>query len=369
MSGIESLLDDRNLYIHTPFCVRKCPYCHFASLPVSPPQNYTNVLLNEWQMRFSAAGSEMSTIYFGGGSPVLVPGRDWQHLLQTIKPVKNAELTMEINPELVTDTGVRVLEEIGINRMVLGVQSWQDKVLGQLGRHNRVSDNLKAWEVLKGSGLDNLALDLIYGVPHQTMQDWEESLRLTTTLGPKHISLYELDISDRNLNWEIASTSKTGRMWMLAHEMLTSAGYSHYEISNFSQPGYECRHNLAVWQGYEYRALGAGAHGRLGRKRYANASMPDCWERMLAEAKLPETMVWLMSEKEEWLWDVIMGLRTAQGIDLLLWKRNVPDVFCDNLMESGRIRIEDERVKLTLNGWLVSNRIFGELKSIIESKH
>jgi oxygen-independent coproporphyrinogen-3 oxidase len=349
-----------NLYLHYPFCATKCRHCHFNSLAYTPSSSYANNLAREWHLRSPGSNSAFNTVYLGGGSPALLPAKWWQQILAHFPISPDAEVTLEVNPELEEQLDWEALRSAGINRAVLGVQSWNDEELALLGRRADSTTNRAAWDDLCRRGPQNRGIDLIYALPGQTVAGWRQSLQTTLDLAPQHISLYELDLAGREWQPIQPPDDIITAMYEAAHEMLTAAGYEHYEISNFAQPGYHARHNCGVWAGENYLGLGAGAHGRMGNRRYANASFPDCWEQMLAGGNLPESGVWDMSEREAQAWDAILGLRTMWGINRGRWCQ-LADEEWDSQLRAAELLAGEDTVKLTLQGWLVSNCIFAAL--------
>jgi len=350
----------QNLYLHYPYCASKCRHCHFSSLPIVPSPSYAANILREWKLRIPDSDSAFKTIYLGGGSPALLPVVEWRKILAHFPLAPAAEITLEVNPELELQLNWEMLQANGINRAVLGVQSWHDGELALLGRRANTEMIYNAWDDLVRRGPKNRGIDLIYALPEQTLERWLESLRITLELEPQHISLYELDLAGRSWQPTQPDEGTIAAMYETAHEMLTAAGYLHYEISNFAQPGYYARHNCSVWAGEDYIGLGAGAHGRLGHRRYANAAFPDCWERMLADGSLPESGVWQMTPLETDVWDAILGLRTMWGISRELWHKVAGDEF-ESQLRAASLLTGDDHINLTLKGWLVSNHIFSEL--------
>jgi oxygen-independent coproporphyrinogen III oxidase len=353
-------MPSQNLYLHYPWCASKCRHCHFSSLPFAPSPSYPQNIAQEWTLRSSDPNPAFKTIYLGGGSPALLPASAWKQILAHFPLALAAEVTLEVNPELEQQLDWETLRECGINRAVLGVQSWHDNELALLGRLANTEIIRAAWEDLLRRGPANRGIDLIYALPEQTVERWSESLGMTLELEPQHISLYELDLAGRSWRPAQPDDEIISAMYGTAHEMLTAAGYLHYEISNFAQPGYFARHNCSVWAGEDYLGLGAGAHGRMGNRRYANAAFPDCWERMLAEGILPESSVWQMTPAETDVWDAILGLRTMWGISRDHWRRVANPEF-ESQLRAANLLVDEDRIKLTLQGWLISNRIFAEL--------
>ena len=264
------------LYLHIPFCVRKCRYCDFRSFPVAeagPHEAYTRQLVREIAGRKAAySGYEADTVYVGGGTPSLLMPERMEEILDAVYanyPVaENAEITIEVNPGAVTPEKFRAYREMGVNRVSIGAQSFDAGTLSFLGRIHTVQDTLCCFRDAEAAGFENISLDLIFGVPGQTLAQWEADLKTAVNLAPAHISFYSLQIEEGTplfadvLAGRIAEADELldRRMYHLAIGMLTGAGYEHYEISNSAKPGCASRHNLKYWSMDAYAGFGLAAH-------------------------------------------------------------------------------------------------------------
>ena len=263
------------LYIHIPWCVRKCPYCDFNSHAVRdeiPEQAYMTALLADLEQELPAAwGRTVDSIFIGGGTPSLMSPAALDRLLGEIRarlPLKpGAEITLEANPGTVDQTRFAGFREAGINRLSLGIQSFHPTLLENIGRIHNDSEAFAAFEAARQAGFDNINLDLMFGLPGQDIVQAIEDLRIATTLAPEHLSWYELTIEPNT--WfhrhppERADDETSWEMQTAGHALLHAAGYTRYEISAYAQSGRQCRHNLNYWQFGDYLGIGAGAHGKI----------------------------------------------------------------------------------------------------------
>ena len=271
------------LYIHIPFCRQKCAYCDFYSLPHSEEKMdaYTAALLRHIEeVAPRTAAHRVDTVYFGGGTPSYLGSERLTKLLRTIRkrcPVtRDAEITLEANPDSACDVkALRALRRAGFNRISLGVQSADDELLRAIGRIHTFAQVQQAVAAVRKAGFKNLSMDLIYGLPGQTMQQWEDTLSSVIALAPEHISCYGLKLEpgtplyDRRLEESFPDDDAQADMYLYTVTALAQNGYEQYEISNFAKPGYESRHNLKYWRMQEYAGFGPGAHSDFGGVRYA----------------------------------------------------------------------------------------------------
>jgi oxygen-independent coproporphyrinogen-3 oxidase len=277
---------DHSLYVHIPFCTDRCAYCDFntyagqqASIPAYVEALCTEI---EWVAGMAPRGLRLHTIYFGGGTPsLLTPGQFASILgamLRSFQVARDAEITMEANPGTVSGEDLRALRALGINRISLGVQSANGEELRMLERTHTYLDVLQAVSAARRAGFDNLNLDLIYGLPEQTLPTWQSTVKRILALGPDHVSAYALTLehgtpfgswSRRGL-MATPNPDEAADMYEWLSEELQGAGYAQYEISNWSRDGRACRHNLQYWRGLPYLGAGAGAHGYANGYRYSN---------------------------------------------------------------------------------------------------
>lgn len=390
------------LYIHIPFCRTRCRYCDFNTYAGSQGlvPAYCGALAQEARFWAAALGTpEVATIYFGGGTPSLLPVPEVQGLLGAVRdafPVAPAtEISLEANPGTVDEGYLAGLRAVGVNRLSLGVQSFQGRFLRLLGRGHSAAQAREAVAAARRAGGDNLGLDLIYGLPGQSLGDWRADLGAVLALGPEHLSLYALEVAEGT---PLAADLAQGRlpapdpdlaadMYLLAEESLAQAGYLHYELSNWARPGRECRHNLAYWRNGPYLGLGAGAHSWLGGMRFANVSRPEDYIRLahaLAEARpaRPGAMAALLAvapwvaEREtisarlELVETVMMGLRLVAGLGLEAFRERfgvgVAAAFpgaVEELGAQGLLETAQGHLRLTPRGRLLGNQVFSRLLS------
>ncbi|MBP3815835.1 MAG: radical SAM family heme chaperone HemW [Firmicutes bacterium] len=284
------------IYIHVPFCIRKCPYCGFYSMPIgrgeedengrytiSDIQVYKDKIIRDIK-GFGAIyslGRKVNSIFFGGGTPTVLKGEDLTEILSQIylsfDVLTDCEITLEANPgSQMDETKLRELLRAGFNRISIGVQSFNDNVLSTLGRIHNSAEAEAAFKAARQAGFENINLDLMFGIPGQTMKQWEDTLRKTISLNPEHISFYSLQLEEGTPYFKLFEEGKITElsddldraMYHGAINMLKSAGYKHYEISNASKPGFECRHNLKYWTLEEYLGIGPSASSYIDGKRF-----------------------------------------------------------------------------------------------------
>lgn len=328
----------RFAYIHIPFCRRRCYYCDF---PISVLGNKTNintsisiaeyveVLCQEIAVA-PGFGQPLETVFFGGGTPSLLPVKYLERILETLSQcfgiASNAEISMEMDPGTFTLEQLQGYLQAGVNRVSLGVQAFEDELLQLCGRSHSVSDIFAAVDLIRQAGADNFSIDLISGLPHQTLEQWQASVESAIALSPKHLSCYDLVLEPVTAfgkqyqpgETPLPTDEMTAQMYRLAQQMLTRAGYEHYEISNYAQEGYQCRHNRAYWENRAFYGFGMGAASYVRRQRFTRPRTRVeyyAWVQQLKENRgaidCPET-----SECDRLLETLMLGLRLAQGVDL-----------------------------------------------------
>ena len=366
------------LYIHVPFCQSKCRYCDFASWSGRSRDwaPYFDALVDEWAgWAPRLAGSRIETIFFGGGTPSLVPAELPAALLARIRKDANvatdAEISLEANPGTLTDEKLRAYRAMGVNRLSMGVQAMDDRLLRALGRIHTAADVRREVDAVRRAGFDNLSLDLMYALPGQTMDDWLRTLREAAALGPDHISAYSLIVEEGT---PLAEDVSAGRVSVpgddeaveyqrAAIDHLASQGFARYEISNFARPGRACRHNLVYWRRGDYLGLGCAAHSLMDGWRFEN---PRHIDRYLAgERQSARTE---MSERDVRLETIMLATRLTEGIDLAAWQRRFGEDFLarhrasvTRLKDLGLITVEDGRLALTRHGMELQNSVVVEL--------
>ena len=372
------------LYLHIPFCKSKCAYCDFYSLPQS------EALMDEYVERLTAhlaetapmaAGHTVDTVYFGGGTPSYLGSERIARLLQAVKKHyrvdRHAEITMEANPDSLFDwKELRSLRRMGLNRISLGVQSSDDAVLRRLGRVHTWQQVCDAVDTVRRAKIADLSLDLIYGLPDQTMEQWETTLADVLVLQPEHISCYGLKLEEGTPLWQQRDTltlpddDLQADMYLYAVEFLSQNGYRQYELSNFAHPGHESRHNMKYWTLGEYAGFGPGAHSDFGNVRYAYVR--DLSAYLQGQLILSESETITEQERErEYL---MLSLRTVQGLCVREFENRFRQRFdvLENLLttyESHRLAERtEEGWRLTPQGFLVSNQIITSLSDVLAAE-
>ncbi|SPF46190.1 Radical SAM superfamily protein [Candidatus Desulfosporosinus infrequens] len=349
-----------SLYIHVPFCVRKCDYCAFYSHTlVDSPKDFVVMYLEglevEIAKRRNDAPHGISSLFIGGGTPTALQDRDLERLMEIIhrhfRLNREAEQTMEGNPGTLISSKLDILRRYGINRFSLGVQAFDDKLLRAVGRMHTAGQAREAITRLRTAGFNNLNLDLMFGLPMQDMRAWQASLEEALSYSPEHLSLYglmleegtplytrytELTNAHSELKW-LPDDDLQAEMQEWAVERLKQEGYSQYETSNFARPGYECRHNLGYWRGADYIGLGPGGVSCLDRMRWKNIEEVGLYQSRLQDGQdlCEET------EKESLTWHecmaerMILGLRLQEGVNLTAFRNDfgvdLRDIYRDVL--------------------------------------
>lgn len=370
------------LYIHIPFCRQKCAYCDFYSLPRSEEKMdaYTAALLRHIEeVAPRTAAHRVDTVYFGGGTPSYLGPDRLTKLLRTLRkrcPVaRDAEITLEANPDSACDVkALRALRRAGFNRISLGVQSADDGLLRAIGRIHTFAQVQEAVAAVRKAGFKNLSMDLIYGLPGQTMQQWEDTLAAVIALAPEHISCYGLKLEpgtplyDRRDSECFPDDDAQADMYLYAVTVLAQNGYEQYEISNFAKPGFASRHNLKYWHMEEYAGFGPGAHSDFGGVRYAYEKDLDAYIAAAhgGQFRFSENTVIPPRDRDvEW---VMLGSRTVYGLDPKEYenrfRRRFDPIFLPFLQKcvaAGYAVSENGVWHLTPKGFLVSNQIIGGL--------
>ncbi|WP_041313814.1 radical SAM family heme chaperone HemW [Heliomicrobium modesticaldum] len=387
-----SLKADWGVYIHVPFCRSKCAYCDFYSHPAGSEfrMAYANAVIgqmereaDQWRHRLP---SGPATVFFGGGTPTLLPADAGVRILETLRRCYGwddlgkrsgipMEITIEANPGTVDERELAIWAEAGCNRLSLGVQAFQPRLLTFLGRCQRLNDVTEALAAARKAGIDNISLDLIYGIPGQTLEDWRLSLKLALSLSPAHLSLYNLKTEQgtRLAEWMMRGLAEPCvedlevEMYEEAQQTLQSAGFLQYELSNFAQPGWECRHNLNYWRRGDYLGFGSGAVSTAGLRRWSWPA--DSSAFVLSFEKGEE----IQPVEEECLSPelaareaIILGLRTRAGVNLSSvvdeyglgsatlekWHRLSAELF-----RQGWIHYDGTNISLASRSYLIANEI------------
>ncbi len=369
------------VYIHIPFCMQKCNYCDFCSFPKSDAK-LISAYAEELCRRISyfskkAVEYSVDTVYFGGGTPTLLSMNDFTAVMSEIKRgfslSDDAEITAECNPATVDLEYLAALRSLGINRLSIGLQSVHENELRALGRIHSFEDLCNTFRDARNAGFDNISVDLMYGIPYQTPESFRESITVLASLRPEHISAYGLKIEKGTLFYisrdslPLPDEDAECEMYLSMTDILSSYGYSKYEISNFSLKGRESRHNLRYWQGLEYVGFGVAAHSYFGGERFGNSR--DLTAFLAGESIECEREH--LSDSEH-LWEyVILSLRLSEGLELSEFKaRTGMDFFdyykrAEQLIDEGLMRRSDGRIAFTDRGFLVSNSILSDMPELL----
>jgi oxygen-independent coproporphyrinogen-3 oxidase len=359
-----------HLYVHVPFCRRRCSYCDF-SIAVRrriPAQEYIDAISRELELVRTAddVSDGIETLYLGGGTPSLLPPDALAtlvtHLFDAVSCTPSfdaVEVTLEANPEDVTPETAGAWRQAGVNRVSLGAQSFDDRVLQWMHRPHDASSIGEAVHALRDAGIDNVSLDLIFGLPVELRRDWGRDLDQALFLLPSHLSLYGLTIEERTplarwISRGAASAPDEERYadeYLFAHERVAREGYRFYEVSNAAREGWRSRHNAAYWSGHAYRGLGPAAHSYDGRARRWNVSAWDAYRRALAAGRSPVESEEVLTEDERELEGLYLSLRTDAGLPLADLYRSLP-TSADLWLQRGWIEQRDQRLVCTPEGWL-----------------
>lgn len=367
------------IYIHIPFCVKKCSYCAFLSGPAGPEvrQEYVNHLIEEIRLR-SREVPEADTIYFGGGTPSLLTPEQIGEILEEVRSAfritEDAEVTLEANPGTLTAESLEGYRKTGINRLSMGVQSIDDRRLRYLGRIHTAEEVRRDVKMAREAGFRNINLDLIFAIPGTDVSDAMEDLEAIAALEPEHISFYSLQLEEGTSFFRDFEAGKlrevpdeTDReMYHRGIRALREKGYRHYEISNFARPGCESRHNSKYWNMSEYVGLGLGASSYTGHRRTVNETDLKAYSEMLDRGELAFMEIHENSEADDISEAVFTGLRREEGIryrDILGSEAAFWEYFREALPEArayeagGFLELDDEGLRLTERGIDISNGI------------
>ena len=368
------------LYVHVPFCVKRCGYCSFNTAPLEDGAmaRYLEAVHREIELLGALGWAErvrLSTVFLGGGTPSLLASDELEALLDRIRSRfalrADTEITVECNPESVTRDKLAGYRAAGVNRVSLGVQSLDDAILPQLGRLHDARGARAAFEAAREAGCDNVSVDLMYGLPGLDVDGWARAVERVLDWRPDHLSAYGLTLDAGSL-WGAAGVdgipgedTQVDQYWRLARAA-AARGLEHYEISNYARPGFRSRHNQIYWHAAEYLAAGPGACGFVGRMRYANVKATPRYCETLGTAELPVASFEHLSERQRLAERLILGLRLSDGIPTAwLEARLEGDRRLRRFVDEWRARtlLVDlgDRVRLTEAGFLLSDALFVEL--------
>ena len=351
-----------HLYIHVPFCTRKCSYCDFAIAVrrVVPVDDYLRGIASELSRLPTGAAGALETVYLGGGTPSRLGALGIARLLELVRErfdvTPDAEITIEANPEDISAESTAAWARAGINRLSIGIQSFDDDVLRWMHRVHNSADSVRAIGDARAGGIENLSVDLIFALPSQLSRAWQSDLERTLYLEPDHISLYGLTIEPATpiARWQErgevvpANEDLYAEEFLLADEMASASGYRHYEVSNFARPGKESRHNSAYWSGASYLGVGPSAHSYDGESRTWNVAAYTEWLQRLDAGDATKRDEERLTADNRASERVYLGLRTAGGFHAAGSDLDKAKGWTS----AGWASIEDDVVRLTPEGWL-----------------
>lgn len=371
-------MKELELYIHIPFCVKKCAYCDFLSGPASleTRREYVQLLCEEIRTaKAYSQGYEVTTIFFGGGTPSILTGEQVTKIMKTVRETflirKNAEITLEMNPGTVTEEKLMAYKVAGINRLSIGLQSVHNEELQMLGRIHTFEEFMETYRMARMIGFENINVDLISAIPGQTVASWEETLKTVIALEPEHISAYSLIVEPGTLFYEkygesgegLPSEEEEREIYWRTKQIMEEAGHHRYEISNYAKRGRECEHNKGYWKRTPYLGFGIGAATLFEEKRYSNSEEMERWKVTFEEKFSGEAL----SQKEQMEEFLFLGLRMMEGISKLEFAehfhKNIEEIYgkqMEKLVQLDLLENCEERLRLTDKGIDVSNMVFVE---------
>lgn len=369
---------DIGLYIHVPFCRQRCHFCAFY-LEIARGERikaFSSALTREielYRLQDLFAGRPLKSIYFGGGTPTALPAITlvaFLELIRTTWPLNpSLEVTVEAHPSTVTAEDLRIMAGAGFNRISFGAESMNDNDFAPIGRPGRVQETETAVSAARAAGFTNINLDLMYGLPGQTRETWEKTLRSLLALDPSHVSCYALTIEEgtrlaqdiaRNLVVEPDDAVQID-MESAAVTLLTEAGFTRYEISNYAKPEAACRHNLLYWTGQDYLGLGPSAQSYLDGVRFGNIADLTDYVDSLEKHTLPVTECFRLSPSERQRDALVFGLRLIRGVPMDTVEGSEPHNKVDELVARGLLESDTDRVRLTPLGRRYADTVAGEL--------
>ncbi len=370
-------------YVHIPFCRRRCFYCDFAVSVVGDRlrgetsgtiSQYVEVLCQEIAIT-PAFGQPLKTIFFGGGTPSLLSINQLEHVLTHLEQrfgiASGVEISMEIDPATFDLEHLAGYRSAGVNRVSLGVQAFSQELLQVAGRSHSVDDIFAAIDLIHQVEIPEFSLDLISGLPHQSLERWQDSLNKAVSVSPTHISIYDLTIEPGTAfgryykpgESPLPTDETTVKMYEMAQQILTDAGYQHYEISNYAQPGHQCRHNRVYWENRPYYGFGMGAASYIQGKRFTRPRKTKEYHQWVQAGAAIDCEI--TPPKEVLLETLMLGLRLAEGVDLAAFGQQKVEEICRYLpsyFDKGWVEIVEGRLRFTdPQGFLFSNVVLAEL--------
>lgn len=370
------------VYIHIPFCTNKCFYCDFNSyvLKDQPVMDYLRALDKEMELTVKEnPPGTVKSIFVGGGTPTVLKPDEMEYFLQSVRThfpdwAEDIEFSMEANPGTTDLEKLSVMRAGGVNRISFGVQAFQNSLLTGIGRIHDTNDVYRSLDNARAAGFSNISIDLMFGLPNQTIEMLAESVTEALKLGLPHYSIYSLKVEENTLFHTLYQRNQLPlpdeedelNMYLLLMERMREAGYKQYEISNFAKPGFESRHNMTYWRNEDYYGLGAGAHGYVGRKRHVNIKGVTPYIQAAAEG-LPRLESYEVTREEAMEDFVMVGLRVLDGISRTRFHQqfgaSLEEVFAaplGRMVDSGLLETTSEGYRLSSKGILFGNEVFAE---------
>lgn len=388
-SSLDPKLETRNaepfaLYIHIPYCASRCHYCDFNTyrFDAAEAEQFLRGLAREIDLYAAIEGvrnRRICSVFFGGGTPSILSASQIVGILDHCRAAfvldGGAEISLEANPGTVDLQKLQAIRGGGVNRLSLGVQAVQDRLLQRIGRAHAVHEAEQAFRTAREAGFDNVNLDLMFGLPDQSLEDWVQSLRWAIHLNPEHLSTYGLIVEEGTRFHQEHRAGALGlpdeeteaAMYRMMIELLGGAGYEHYEISNFARPGFRCRHNLVYWEHQEYLGLGPGAHSFLDGRRFYNELLPANYLRAIREHGTAVAGGELLSPAGLRSERLMLGLRLRGGMDLQAFKDalGIEDLAASErvarLLDDGLLSLNGGRMQIAEQGLLVANELIVQL--------
>lgn len=370
------------IYIHIPFCKQKCYYCDFISYSNKTEliEEYIECIVKEiqdWKKSTNIEKYKISTIYIGGGTPSYIEQKHIEKILENLREFINpqVEITIELNPGTVTKEKLQAYKKAGINRLSIGLQETHDELLKQIGRIHTYSQFEETYNFAKEEGFDNINVDLMIGLPNQTIEHIKENLENIIKLEPNHISVYSLILEENTVLEKQISQGKLTlpeeqqerAMYWYVKNTLEIQGYNQYEISNFAKKGKESKHNLNCWEQKEYRGFGIAAHSYIDRCRFSNMESIEEYIKNIKENELnKKQQIHEVQEKEDMQKEyMLLGLRKLEGVSISRFKNKFGEnpIFLyheelQELIESKLLKIDGDRIKLTNRGLNLANQVW-----------
>jgi len=370
------------IYVHIPFCVRKCFYCDFISFANKKEiiKNYIEALKKEIAyVGVSAKNSTITTIYIGGGTPSFIDSKYIVEIIDTIKSnfqvSEDAEITIEINPGTVTKEKIEDYIKCGVNRVSIGLQSTDNKLLKQIGRIHTYEQFLNTYEMVRSVGFKNVNVDLMLALPNQSLEILEDSLKKVIAIKPEHISVYSLILEEGTKLYNLIEGGELKlpdedierKMYWKVKNILEQNGYNHYEISNFSKRGFEAKHNLNCWEQKEYIGMGTAAHSYYNKTRYSNTDNLEEYIEKINQSENTKTIHEIQKETDEQKEYMLLGLRKIKGVSISKFKekfiQNPIYIFrreLNKLVKEELIEVDIDSIKLTNKGLDFANIVWEE---------